>query len=282
MSATSHEPSGRHGRRRFLLIGLSFPVGVLGLSAGIFAPERAHAQAEPLEARTLAGRALRSAAIAAGYVSPEAALEDDGRVIASATEGAMPERSLSVFDVVHLDAVFDGRPAAVGDTLLVYRRGRSLESPATHRSLGRVVYPTGVAVVRSTEGDVASAQLVDAFDAVQVGQSVQYLKPAQSLVPADERVPGEGVVVGFKDRSAIQEPFAILYLDLPPGSDLRPGQELKLVRPDAVDGRTLPEIELGSARVLDVGEAAATAAVTALARSDLRVGDRYRAVERAP
>jgi hypothetical protein len=258
-------------------------MGILGLTAGILAPEPAHAQAtQPREARALTGRALRSAAIAAGYVSPEAALADDGRVIASATEGAIPERSLSVFDVVHLDAVFDGRPTAVGDTLLVYRRGRYLESPATHRGLGRVVYPTGMAVVRSIEGDVASAQLVDAFDAVLVGQSVQYLKPARSPVPADERIPGEGLVVGFKDRSAIQPPFAVLYLDLAPGSDLRPGQELKLVRPDAVDGRTLPEIELGSARVLDVGEAAATAAVTALARSDLRVGDRYRAVERAP
>jgi hypothetical protein len=225
------------------------------------------------------GTALRATAIGAGYVSADAALEDDGRVLASATEGSLAERSLSVFDVIHVDLAFDGRAAVVGDTLLVYRRGRDLESPVSHADLGRVVYPTGLAIVTAVDKDVASARIVDAFHPVQVGQRVQYLKARPSALPVGELAHAEGSVVGVRDRSAIQAPFAIIYLDLPAGSGLQVGQEVALLRPTFEDGRELPEIELGSALVLDVSATAATAAVTALDRSDLEVGDRYRTLE---
>ncbi len=279
MTMPSHGPRGSRPRRTSPLFRLV--AGSLFLLVGPLASWPLHAQdaGAPRDAGALTDAALRSAAIAAGYVAQDASLEDDGRILASATEGSLAERSLTVFDVIHVDAVFDGRAAAVGDTLLVYRRGRDLESPASHEQLGRVVYPTGLAVVTATARDVASAEIVSAFHPVQTGQRVQYLKARPGPVPVGERAPGVGLVVGVRDRSAVQAPFAIIYLDLPPGSDLRVGQEVALVRPAAEDGRELPEIELGSARVLDVGEAAATATVTALARSDLGVGDRYRALE---
>jgi hypothetical protein len=283
MNAMSYEAHARSEERdtshvhAILAAALVLAVWVLT----VLTPARAHAQVveRAREAGVLSERALRSAAIAAGYVSPEVSLEDDGAVLAAANEGSIPERSLTLFDFIHVDLEFDGRPATVGDTLLVYREEGDLENPASHRVLGRIVYPTGLAVVTSVGTDVASAVIVGAFDAVQIGQRVQFLKPRQSPLPVGEQSGGEGIVLGLRDRSAIQPPFAIIYLDLPPGSALRPGQEIALVRPAEVDGRELPEIDIGSARVLDVGEAAVTAVVVALERSDLRSGDRYRPLE---
>jgi hypothetical protein len=231
------------------------------------------------DARLFTGQGLRTAAIAAGYVAAESALDDDGRVLATATEGSLVERSLSVFDVIYVDRSFDGRVATVGDTLLVYKRGRELDSPDSDASLGRIVYPTGLGVVTAVGNDVASVEIVRAFHPVLVGQQVQYLKPGPVALPEGERGTGEGRVVGLRDRSAIQEPFAIIFLDVPPGGGLQVGQPVALVRPAFQDGLALPEIEIGSALVLDVGATAATAAVTRLDRSDLTVGDSYRAVE---
>ncbi|MBA2565892.1 MAG: hypothetical protein H0V09_10805 [Gemmatimonadetes bacterium] len=219
--------------------------------------------------------------LAAGYVAPAGALEDDGRVLASATEGALAERSLSVFDVLHLDPAFDGRPAAVGDSVLIYRDARELEHPETGETLGRIVYPTGIATVMSLAGDVASAILTEGFDAVTAGQRVQYVRNRAGNFPAGERVPGSGRVIGLRDRRAIVEPYAVLYVDLPPGTDLAPGDLLEVHRPAAARGRELPEIRLGAARVLDVGPSAATAIVIQLDRSDLAVGDSYRVTPRA-
>jgi hypothetical protein len=241
-------------------------------------PRISFAQAPAAPPPAFPEQALRAMTLAAGYVAPKASLEDDGRIVGSNTEGRIEERSLSVFDVVHVDRSFDGRGAAVGDTLLVYRDAGELQDPGTQASLGRVVYPTAVAVVTEVGADVASAVLTDAFAPVQAGQRVQYLKPPAAVLPAGERTAGEGVVVGFRDRSAILEPYAVVYLDLARGGELAPGADVRLVRPATEGVRRLPDVEIGSARVLAVGETAATAVLLDLARSDLRIGDGYQPV----
>jgi hypothetical protein len=217
--------------------------------------------------------------IAAGYVAPKVALEDDGRVIASATEGDIPERSLTLFDVIHVDPVVEGRSLAPGDTLLVYRDAGDLQNPVDGKTLGRIVYPSGLAVVTDAQAEVASARIVAAFDAVQVGQAVQHLKAAASPIPMGERAAGEGVVVGVRDAVAVLEPLGVIFLDLPAGSVPAVGQKVELVRPVRLDGRELPDLRIGYARVVDVGESAATAVVIQLDRSDLRLRDHYRPAE---
>lgn len=219
--------------------------------------------------------ALRVVTVAAGYVARPIALENDGEVLASAAEGEVPERSLSTFDEIYLPLAFDGRPTAPGDSVLVYADGGELHHSRTGASLGRIVYPTGIAVVTSLGADVASAVLARSFAPVVVRQRVQYLGARAGAVPVGEREGGEGLVVGFRDEAAIVEPYAVIYLDLLPGTGLRAGSKVMLVRSQAVKGRQLPEVEIGTARVLDVGESVATAIVLDLARSDLERGDRY-------
>jgi hypothetical protein len=226
---------------------------------------------------------LEALALAAGYVAPARTLGDDGVILGYGAEGEIEERSLTVFDVVHVTPVLDGAPAVVGDSLLLYRDGGDLRHPETHAVLGRMVVPTGLAVVTSLEGDVASATIVDAFAPVVAGQRVQrVVRRPETAWPEGERAPGAGIVVGVRPRTAIVEPYAVVFLDLPAGSALAPGDEVALVRAPVEDGRRLPEIELGAARVVDVGPDAATALVVRLARSDLEMGDRYRRLETAP
>lgn len=232
----------------------------------------------PQTPAALPDEALRKVTVAAGYVAAPEALEDDGVIVASATEGEIEERSLSVFDVIHVTPSFDGRAVAVGDTVLLYRDDGELRHPESGESLGRIVHPTGLAAVTATEGDVASAVIVEAFAPVVAGQGVQYLRSGDSPLPAGELVRGEGVVVGLRDPAAIVEPYAVVYLDLPAGADLQAGEDVELFRLVSEENRELPEVLLGTARVLDVGPAAATAIVVTLDRSDLEVGDRYRAV----
>lgn len=220
--------------------------------------------------------------MAAGYVAAPAALADDGVIVASATEGAIEERSLSVFDVIHVDPTFDGRPATVGDTLLLYRDAGDVLHPRTRSSLGRIVYPTGLATVVALEGDVASAVITSAFAPVVAGQRVQYQIERGSLLPAGERPVGEGLVVGLREKSAIVEPYAVIYLDLPPGGDLVEGSLVRIFRLDFEEGRELPPVDVGTARVLDAGGAVATAVVLGLERSDLKVGDRYEVLALEP
>lgn len=257
--------------RSSVAIGLQV-VAALGLSAAAGAQAPEHAGGGPPET------ALSALTVAAGYVAPEASLADDGEILASATEGGIEERSLSAFDVIHVDPSFDGRRAAVGDSLLLYLDAGELRHPTTGASLGRVVHPTGMAIVTSLEGEVASGVIVWGFDAVVAGQRVQYLKPRGEALPAGERLGGEGVVVGLRERGATVVPYSIIYLDLPRGGGLAAGEDVRLGRPAFEEGRELPEIEIGKARVLDAGATAATAIVLDLDRSDLRVGDRYRPV----
>jgi hypothetical protein len=265
--------------RHFLrcLLAAVTACATLGTAAG-----ECGAQTAENVAGVLPEAAIRALTVAAGYVTPASALADDGEVLASTTEGDIAERSLTVFDVIHVDPTFDGRTAAIGDSLLVYRDRGDLRHPESDDVLGRVVYPTGIAVVTSLEGDVASAVITHGFAPVVAGQRVQYLRERQSPLPAGERLLGEGLVVGFRERVAILEPYSVIYLDLSAGSDLRAGEEVRLVRPASEEGRELPEIEIGTARVLDVGQAAATALVLELARSDLEVGDRYRSLSPGP
>lgn len=259
---------------------------VLALALACASPAGAAAQAAasaPAAVPPLPAGVLEALALSAGYVTSARTLEDDGEILAYAVEGEIEERSLSVFDVVHVTPVLDGRPAAVGDSLLVYRDGGELRHPESNAVLGTTVVPTGIAVVTSLEGDVASAMIVDAFAAVVVGQRVQRLaRRPETAWPAGERAPGEGLVVGVRPSSAIIEPFAVVFLDLPAGGALVAGDEVALVRTEVEDGRRLPEVDIGAARVVDVGPDAATALVVRLARSDLQVGDRYRRLEVAP
>ena len=69
---------------------------LLGAAGPASAQTPADAVAGPPE------QALDKLAAAAGYVAPAEALEDDGEIVGSNTEGAIPDRSLSVFDVVHV------------------------------------------------------------------------------------------------------------------------------------------------------------------------------------
>jgi hypothetical protein len=197
-------------------------------------------------------------------------------VIASQTEGDNPERSLTLFDTIDIDPVVEGQTVVLGDTLVVYRDAGDLESPATGTSLGRVVYPTGLAVVSEVQPDVASARLVAAYAPVIVGQRVQRPKTPTNPIPVGEQPAGEGLVIGIRDPVAIVAPLAVIFLDLPSASPLAPGQTVALVRRVTSGGRELPEIRIGSARVVDVGQTAATAVVTSLIRSDLQAGDSYR------
>ncbi|HEY7530830.1 MAG TPA: hypothetical protein VIC56_09155 [Gemmatimonadota bacterium] len=255
----------------------------MALAALWTAPAAAVQAGGSTAAPSLPAGVLEALALSAGYVAPARTLDDDGEIVGYGAEGDIEERSLTVFDVVHVTPAIDGGPAAVGDSLLLYRDAGDLRHPESDAVLGRIVVPTGVAVVTSLEGDVASAVVVDAFAPVVAGQGAQRLvRRLETALPAGERAPGAGMVLGVRPRSAIVEPYAVVFLDLPAGGALAPGDDVALVRSVVEDGRRLPEVEIGAARVVDVGPDAATAIVTRLGRSDLEVGDRYRRLEPAP
>lgn len=217
-----------------------------------------------------------------GWIVDPAA-EPGEAILGSVKEGDIEDRTLTTFDRVFVPAAVGGRPLAVGDHVQFYRLPRAVAHPVSGAPLGRLRVPTAVGRVDSLTANAARVLLTGAFAAVQVGDRVRRVTAVDTTAAAGSAASGSsGIVVAFQTDKAVHPPYDRLFLLADEGSPAPPpGALVELFRPgEVVEGRTLPERILGRAVVVRSDGGRAAAVLVSVERSDLRVGDGFRAVAR--
>lgn len=215
--------------------------------------------------------------LSVGWLDREREHRDAARVLASAHEGAIEERSLTKFDRLFVPREIDGRALQRGDRVQLFRADRPVVDPETDEPVGELVLATGVAEVDSLAGEVARAVVREAFRPVLVGDRVRRL-PATATAPTSTPADAEGYVVAFETPSTLQPPLSVLFLRTTRGA-LAPGDVVELYRPgEERNGRRLADARLGLAVAVRLDGGIVAAVLSDLYRADLAPGVRFREV----
>lgn len=202
-------------------------------------------------------------------------------VLGSEAEGRVEERSLTVFDRIYLPSVIDGRALAVDDRVRTFRVRRLVVDPVTGAPMGRVLVPTGVAVVDSLAGEVAVARIENAFVDVQVGDGVERVGVADTTAVPTRAVAGvSGYLIAFQGDEALHPPYEVMFLRLPRVNALGPGASVEIHQEgEERAGLRMPDVRIGRAMVVRVDGDVATAILYDQRRSDASPGDLFRGVD---
>lgn len=223
--------------------------------------------------------------LSVGEIVDPASWRDAATVLGTADGEIVAERSLTVFDLLYVPVVVEGRALAPGDRVQLFRLDRPIEDPETGEWLGDLLVPTGVARVEDVEGEVARVRVTDAFHEILVGDRVRVVDGLDGGGFGATAMAGSGGgrVVAFHEEKAIHPTFDTLFLRPEVAGALAAGQVVELFRPGPVrDGIRLPDQVLGKAMVVRSHGPLAEAVTFELKGPDLAPGDLYRAVSSDP
>jgi len=216
----------------------------------------------------------------AGFLARERDVRPVGRIserlFPSVIASDLPDQ-IQLYDRVYVTLTDGG--IGVGDRLHFYRAHRAV------RQHGRIYRPTGIATVAAVEGGVATAVIVEVFDAMWVGDLAFPL--AEFPVPAGvQPVPEEGLraaIVAFQSESALFMPEDLAFLDIGAESGVREGDEFTAYLPPQRRGwGTRPSVDVARLQVVRVWDRTATARVVSLEYPALEPGLAVRRIARMP
>ena len=218
--------------------------------------------------------------LSVGEIVDPANWRDAGTVLGTAGGEIVAEHTLTVFDLLYVPHVVEGRALGPGDRVQLFRLDRAIEDPETGEWLGDLLLPTGVARVEDVQGEVARVRVTDAFQAILVGDRIRVVEgDAGWSGTTGVAGSGGGRVVAFQEEKAVHPTFDTLFLRPEVAGALAAGQVVELFRPGRVrDGTRLPDRVLGKAMVVRAHGPLAEAVTFELKGSDLSPGDLYRAV----
>ncbi len=169
----------------------------------------------------------------------------------------------------------------VGDSLLL------ATLPSEIEDYGDVVHPTGVVRVIRVDAGRPIGSVVQAFDAITLGQ---YVLPLEAYadggnaraVPVADGV--EGRVIGWQDRMDLTTPQKYLFLDRGRKDGLAKGDLVELRRKPGLlkDGTVATDEPIALLQVVHVRDRSATAIVLTERYGDIPVGTRARQVAKLP
>jgi len=221
----------------------------------------------------------RDLAFYGGYLS-------ETKLTGSHIIGTPEERKeLTTYHLVYID---QGRKEGVevGDFFTIFRVGGKVKHPRTHQYLGRMVEILGRLEVREVEEKVSTAQIVQSFETIRVGDLI---KPYEEIVlpsglsPLPTTQPLEGFIVEKKEKERIALPYEIVYIDQGMSKGVVPGDVFEIYHPGkktrikGEGGKTpLPDMVVGELQVLAVQNQTATAYLTSSTGINIKVGDPIR------
>lgn len=178
-------------------------------------------------------------------------------VVESFASGVTASKTPRIFDELTLS--FSGMAPAVGTELQIYQVSKTIED------VGRVVTPSGVVRVTSTQDGTTVGTVVREFGRIQLGDLVGPL-PSYSLTPGryaqDVSGGSEAMVMGFAGLAVLQDVGEVAFLDQGSDDGVAVGDEYELVNPalgsDPVEGvlRVVGVTRNGaSARILQMDDA---------------------------
>ena len=122
--------------------------------------------------------------LSVGEVVDPATWRDAERIVGTAGETMIMDRSNAQYDLVYVPSVVEGRSLSPGDAVQLFRLDRRIYDPATREPLGRLLLPTGIGIVDSLAGETARVRVSDAFHPILVGDGVRIVTDAMETWPA--------------------------------------------------------------------------------------------------
>ena len=217
----------------------------------------------------------------AGFLAPDAEVRAVGRLAELVSPSVVPTSlppQVQLYDRVYV-ALSAGDAVEVGDRLHFVRRGRAV------KSYGRIWESTGMATVAAIEGNVATAVVVQMFDAVAVGDLA--VPAARFPVPAGVApTPESGLearVVAFQNPHPVQMTQEIVFVDVGEQAGVSEGDEFLAYLPARAQrwGRR-PAIDVARLQVVRVTGRTASARILAMEHPALEPGVPVRRVSRMP
>jgi hypothetical protein len=219
---------------------------------------------------------LRGEVDAAPFVIGEYEQLSTGSVTATAdrsvVERASKRSMFQVMDELYVTAP-PGRTPAVGDLLVSIARGPKV------RGVGRVIIPTGILqVIRVDRSGLYRVRIVKQFGEITLDQKTlvyentgTYPTSLRAVTP-DASLAGE--VVAVHGRNVLPSALHYLFVQMPGGVTVRPGDRVMLVdnqrRRDTK--HPMPPEVVGWARIVRVTPNAATAIILDVLQPAIRVG----------
>lgn len=278
-------------RERILIPGLARDVTAVveeeapaGPSRTIFARREAERRVGPAfraEAAAAVPVVDRGEFLAAGVLLADGELRPVGRLTAPVARTVIDVEIPPVVRVYERVYMRVEGPATVrvGERLHLVRPDRAV------RGYGQVVEPTGVAVVEALERGTATLQVVELFDAVEVGDLAVPLPEYSVRAGARPRpmTGREGRIVAFEDPQPVHASHDIAFLDLGAGDGVAVGDEYVAVLPAAQERWGYrPEVEVARLQVVRVSGRTASARVLEMEHPALETGLVVRQVAKMP
>jgi hypothetical protein len=148
--------------------------------------------------------------------------------------------TVHLHDLVRLDFRVEGA-ARVGDELMMYRTGRTIEG------VGDVLVPTGRVSVVSVDGGRAVASVVEGYERIQIGDwigRVRTFSLEPGVHPFATTARAAARLVAFEERKEIHLPGDFAFIDLGTSSGIQVGDEFLALDGAASNGRPIARFQV--------------------------------------
>lgn len=217
----------------------------------------------------------------AAFLAPDREVTHVGQITERIAPTVVPVElpsQISIYERV-LISLAPGASVREGDRLQFFRRGRSV------RHHGRVWEPTALATVAAVENGVATAVVIQLFDAPTVGD-LAFLAAQFPVAPGVSPAPATGVdgrIVAFQNPHPIQVTQEIVFLDRGASSGIEAGDEFVAYRPPERNRDDFrPAVEVARLQVVRVTPQTASARIMELYHPALEPGVPVRLVSKMP
>lgn len=187
--------------------------------------------------------------------------------------------SAKIYNRIEIDAPA-GAEYQIGDSLLVARIGRDVSG-----GWGRVVVPTGIAVVTHVSGRRVAAELVRQFGRVADGQVAMPLEPFKDpgvVVPVPVENGMEGRVVVPRDRNVVHGQQDIIFIDLGRADGVTVGDVFEVIRPVSTELGESEWEQVAVLHVVHVREQSSSAMLLTINSLGTEPGARVRLIRKMP
>ncbi len=181
-----------------------------------------------------------------------------------------------IFDVVSIVPPANGT-YQVGDTLLLARMLRGIVG------WGRIVYPTGVAVISEVGSNEAIGMVELQFDRITDGQLALPIEPFAdpgSVMPVPVQNGMMGSIIGTRLTNPVPGQLQILFIDLGRSAGIVPGDVFTVLKQTA--GEEFNPEQIAEFRIVHVRDQSATGLLVNIMNTGIKAGAPVQLVKKMP
>lgn len=162
------------------------------------------------------------------------------------------QKNITSFKKIYIDRATD---VAVDDKLTIFRPGNVITHPVTGDRLGQEIIVLGKASVEAVGEEGARCSVINSYDIIKMGDFVTPYEPVLApekveLIAATRDI--EGYVVEVKSRQKMTPPHVYAYIDQGEQSGIAVGDVFEVYQERNVDGKIMPDFNIGKIQVVSV------------------------------